>query len=50
MALASLSACTDNAGDVLAGENAGSKLSKALTLSVKIIDENTFEEMISPFI
>ena len=34
---------------VLAGENAGSKLSKAMALSVKIIDENAFEEMISPF-
>ena len=32
---------------VLAGENAGSKLDKAQALGVKIIDENTFNEMIN---
>ena len=31
---------------VLAGEQAGSKLDKANTLGIKIIDENEFMEMI----
>ena len=31
---------------VLAGENAGSKLQKAIELGVKIIDEAEFEKMI----
>ena len=30
---------------VLAGENPGSKLDKAIALSVKVIDENEFNEM-----
>ena len=32
---------------VLAGEEAGSKLDKAKKLGIKIIDEATFEEMLS---
>ena len=31
---------------VLAGENAGSKLEKAKELGIKIIDEETFKDMI----
>ncbi len=41
-----MSGVSKNTTLVLAGENAGSKLDKAKSLSIKIIDENEFENLI----
>ena len=43
------SSVSKNTNYVLAGENAGSKLDKALALGVKIIDEKQFFELLKKF-
>ncbi len=44
-----VSAVSKNTDYVLSGESPGSKLDKALELGVKILDENTFNELIGSF-
>lgn len=44
-----ISAVSKNTDFVLAGENPGSKLDRALELGVAVLDENTFIEMIRSF-
>ena len=42
-----LSSVSKNVNFLLAGENAGSKLDKALNLDIKIINENEFIEALN---